>query len=123
MRELWALLIVAAVLIFAGTAQAAPVLWDSGTGANGHYYEVITYNGTWEQALAHAKSQPRPHAAAEIGYMASIESAEEQAFVMALPGFDAGSSWFGATDSDSHGTTEGTWVWLGVNDTITPFWW
>ncbi|NQU25793.1 MAG: hypothetical protein HQ567_31275, partial [Candidatus Nealsonbacteria bacterium] len=115
------LLAFAALLVFGGTAQAAPVLWDSVLGGNDHYYEVVTFSGTWEQALTHTGTQPLPDPTYGTGYLASIASAEEQAFVLALSGFGDNLSWFGATDADAY-SVEGTWVWVGLDGATTPFW-
>ncbi|NQU20845.1 MAG: hypothetical protein HQ567_06145, partial [Candidatus Nealsonbacteria bacterium] len=122
MRNLWTLLIVVTLLMLGGTSQAAPTLWDAGAGANNHYYEVINSGANgWVAALANAKLQAQPVAAYGTGYLVTIESAEEQAFIQTLPGFGAASAWIGATDDDTY-SSEGNWVWLGIDDTTTDFW-
>ncbi len=59
-----------------GTSYAAPVQWTAGTGANGHFYDVVLSNITWTEA--------RLAAVGAGGYLATITSAEEQAFIATL---------------------------------------
>ena len=64
------------------TANAQPIQWTVASGGNGHWYEIVGVNGpTWSGA--------RDLAAARVyngfaGYLASITSADEQAFVQNL---------------------------------------
>ena len=59
-------------------AWAAPIVWDSGPGHNNHSYEVFVVPGgiDWITAKILAEAQG--------GYLATITSAEENAFVFAL---------------------------------------
>ncbi|MEM6407204.1 MAG: C-type lectin domain-containing protein [Pseudomonadota bacterium] len=66
-----------------GAALAAPVQWNTGTGANGHYYEVITTKMTFAEAKAYAAAQT--HNGVQ-GHLATITSAEENEFIYALTG-------------------------------------
>lgn len=86
----------------ASTAGAAPVLWDTAAGGNGHYYEWVQTAVTWDQALAAAAAASHN---GHPGYLATITSAEEQAFI--YQNVTQSVAWLGATDRD----TEGVWRW------------
>lgn len=79
----------------AGAAFAAPIEWS----VNGHLYELVTLNGaSWHLAVQTSAERG--------GYLATITSAEEQAFLHAnLP--VSGAAWIGGSDQD----TAGTWSW------------
>ncbi|MCY4180554.1 MAG: VPLPA-CTERM sorting domain-containing protein [Litoreibacter sp.] len=77
------LLAAIALLATSAGAIATPVQWNSGTGANGHYYEVITRGMTFEQAKAYAASQTFN---GMQGYLATVTSADENAFISGLTG-------------------------------------
>src|SRR5688572_4259498 len=81
------------------TLEAAPVVWNSGPGANNHTYEAVLVPGgiSWEDAEAAAVSRG--------GHLASITSADENAFVFALV---SGNNAFWVLDSGSHGI--GPWL-------------
>jgi hypothetical protein len=64
------------VLAVASPAQAVPIQWSSGSGANNHWYEVITSAVNWAAATTGATSLG--------GYLATITSADENAFVANL---------------------------------------
>ena len=59
-----------------GTANAVPVQWNAGAGANGHWYDLVDSTLSWTDAEVAAESAG--------GYLATITSAEEQAFVSSL---------------------------------------
>ncbi len=90
----------------------AQTLWP----VNGHYYQRVrpTSSVTWSTALSQAASMShlgRP------GYLATITSAEENAFVATL-----GSGWIAGSDQDS----EGTWRWMAGPErgqVISPTFW
>ena len=81
-----AILAVTAVSILTACVRPSsgePVRWKNGDGGNNHYYEVISPGSlNWLAALADAKTQSQPAAGYGTGYLASIQSAEEQAFIM-----------------------------------------
>ena len=56
-----------------GFAIATPVQWTTASGGNGHLYEIVVSNLSWENA--------QNTAVAAGGYLATITSAEEQAFI------------------------------------------
>ena len=69
---------------------------------NGHYYEVVTEGASWKNAKTAAEGKTFNGL---NGYLATITSAEENAFILSkLPSI----SWIGANDA----ATEGTWTWI-----------
>jgi len=65
-------------LLLAISASADPIQWTAEDGGNGHWYEWVQINTTCYQALADAQGmgwEGMP------GYLATITSAEEEAFV------------------------------------------
>jgi hypothetical protein len=92
-----------------GTASAALVQWTTGSGANNHWYEVITnLNITWTAADA------LPGATVpSFGYLATITSKEENAFITGLLTDPSSTNvnwgwWLGGSDAAS----EGNWKWV-----------
>jgi hypothetical protein len=81
----------AAALLLSAGASAAPVVWNTGTGTNGNSYELISDpDVSWDAARAAAQSRG--------GDLATISSAEEQAFVESLlsgANVLTGGYWFG----------------------------
>lgn len=71
---------------------------------NGHYYEAAYFSTakTWAQAKAFAESQTLY---GMQGYLATITSAEENAFILSKLPADG---WIGASDE----AVEGTWRWV-----------
>lgn len=97
-RSGWAALV--PVVGLAAGAAASPVVWQTGAGGNGNSYDVIADNTiTWDQA--------RDAAQAAGGQLATIDSAQEQAFVesvMASNNAPTGSYWFGIAETGTEGT-------------------
>ena len=87
------------VVLCSGIAQATVVEWLVSEGGNGHFYEVVLDSVAWYEA--------RDGAYASGGYLASITSAEENAFVFAL--VEDRSLWFG----DTHPGASYIGPWLG----------
>ncbi|MBM4013036.1 MAG: hypothetical protein FJ286_17005 [Planctomycetes bacterium] len=80
--------------------------WPVGGGGNGHWYEYIATNRTWEQARADAQARG--------GYLATITSAAENNYVFGLFGSSA-TPWLGGyQDSAAPGYSEpaGGWRWV-----------
>lgn len=79
---------------------------------NGHLYEVVSSAGTWTAANAAAGGLTKY---GSNGYLATITSPEENAFVA---GRLSSAGWFGASDAAS----EGDWKWVTGPETGTSFW-
>ena len=108
MRAFSLLLLIPALAV---TASASQVQWTVDSGGNGHWYEVMTDPGTWSHAFAAAASNG--------GYLATITSAGEDAFVTALLQRTVNSSAFiGGTDAQK----EGTWIWSDGPEANEVFW-
>ena len=70
----------------------------------GHYYQYVPTGMNWHDAKAAADLMTYPGVAGN-GYLATITSAEENAFISQKLGSDA---WIGGSDE----AAEGTWRWL-----------
>lgn len=92
----------------AAPAAAAPVLWSD----NGHYYEFVQGSADWATARAAALASTH---LGQQGYLVTITSAEENAFIAALTNALA---WTGGNDI----ATEGTWVWADGPEANAVFW-
>lgn len=113
----------AALLALPGTtwAQAGPpgpsqlVQWTVASGGNGHWYRYVPsisiFTGfSFEFARAAALASTEQGLP---GYLATVTSAEEQAFINGAFGYllgfgGGGSAWLGASDA----AIEGEWRWL-----------
>ncbi|NVK07191.1 MAG: putative Ig domain-containing protein, partial [Marivivens sp.] len=80
---------------------------------NGHYYEFVSASGI-EWADAKAAAEARTFLGMQ-GYLVTVTSAEENAFVASKL---AGEGWMGASDA----TTEGAWYWVTGPEAGTQFW-
>jgi VCBS repeat-containing protein len=78
--------------------------------ANGHYYGVTTADGSWTQSSANA--------AAMGGYLATITSAAENAFIFENIDPTGAWWWIGASDA----AVEGQWRWVTGPEAGTQFW-
>jgi len=92
-------------------AAAAPVLF----AGNGHYYDFITDNVSWDTALANAASAPS--IAGYDSYLMTITSAAEDDFIKTLTG---GAVYVWAAGSDL--ATEGVWRWVAGPEAGQIFW-
>jgi hypothetical protein len=85
-----------------GSAAAAPVRWAT----NGHSYEWIISNDSWELALANA-ALLAPVGSKGTPYLATITSAAENAFAASI--MPVGSrGWLAGSDA----AEEGIWQWV-----------
>jgi len=73
-------------------------------GGNGHLYQVVAENGSWESAVALAAMAPKIPGYAS--YLVTLTDAGEDAFVKSLLGGRA-FVWAGGSDADA----EGVWKW------------
>lgn len=80
------------------------VLWNDGEDGNGHAYIVVRSSMTWHQAEVAAQTYTF---GGQTGYLATITSAQENAFIYNnLPTANR-TGWLGANDE----AVEGTWRW------------
>ena len=79
-----------AIIFAAQTVYSTPVRWEISEGGNGHFYEAVLIGEhiTWEAAQAAAKSR------GENRHLATITSAEENAFVESLISDHRQSQWY-----------------------------
>jgi autotransporter-associated beta strand protein len=85
-------------------SMLAAVQWTLASGGNGHWYEVMPQSMTWDQAKSQAESRG--------GYLATVTSTSEQAFVQTLTN---GSAWIGGyqdTTSIAYSEPAGAWKWV-----------
>jgi hypothetical protein len=95
--------VLVAGLALAPAASAAPIQWNAGAGANGHYYEFIATNVSAQDAFAAAAASTY---LGLNGYLATVTSAEENSFVATLAGGSL--AWLGGSDSGA-GINDWTW--------------
>ncbi len=122
MRSLKTMSLIFCLVAIPLTASAAPIVsgsavWSSGPGNNDHLYVLYTDttpNG-WLAANTFATTVAAPLLGYGNGNLASILSADEQAFVLNLnqttggPGA-GGSIWLGGTDNSAFSTIN-EWIW------------
>jgi hypothetical protein len=112
-----AFLVLLVALGWSSVATALPIEWTVASGGNGHFYEAV-YTGTriyWDDAETLAE--------AAGGYLATVTSVQEHAWVVAnvLPlipswqGDNAVGPWVGGyqdTSSPSYSEPGGGWSWV-----------
>ena len=94
---------------------AVPIQWNAGSGANGHYYDLVISTLTWANAKSAAESLTHLGLS---GYLATITSAQENEFIRSS--FDSqfnNFAWIGASDA----ATEGDWLWVTGPEAGTQF--
>jgi hypothetical protein len=103
-------------------ALAAPVTWEF----NGHSYEFVRLldpTTSWEQAQAQAEDMSIANG--DVGYLATIGSAEEQEFIQSqvLPtfGLHKNQVWIGGRQDEEGATAApaANWRWI-VNPEVAP---
>ena len=102
----------AALAVTAGPALAAPVLWDSASGGNGHWYEVRAPDA-WLGALATADAAT--HLGLD-GYLVTLTSLAEAQFI--FDNVTAATYWTAGSDRE----TEGVWKWVAGPELGQVFW-
>lgn len=99
------LAVLLALISTGGVAQAAPIQWTTGPGANGHWYEFIADDATW--AAAHTNAIGSTYLGMQ-GYLATVTSANENTFVsIALA--EGVLAWLGGSDA---GRPVNDWAWV-----------
>lgn len=111
----------AALLLCASAAQAVPIQWTTGAGANGHWYQFVTTPVTWTTARSAALASSW---LGQPGYLATITSAEENGFVASVV---AGGmvAWLGGLDewnANNDKSDEGKWKWMDGPEAGQMFW-
>jgi hypothetical protein len=99
----------AALTLMSASAVAAPVQW----AGNGHFYDFISAPISFDAALAAAAASTHM---GQQGYLATVTSAAEQAFIFGS--VTTAGTWFSGTDRD----LEGTWKWIAGPEAGTIFW-
>lgn len=105
----------------AGAATSAPVEWSVASGGNGHFYEIVIASVDWNTAFNAAAASTFNGVS---GYLATITSAAELAFLDALytprtvstlfdPPVDFSTLWLGGSDE----AVEGVWRWVAGPET------
>ena len=108
---------VVAALALPSVSAAAPVQWTVGDGGNGHWYEAVLVGQagiTWSDA--------NDEAMARGWYLATITSAQENAFVHGLVDHDSAfwhvlgtttsGPWLGAFQPPGSPEPAGNWTWV-----------
>ena len=102
---------VAVVLGWGSGASAVPIEWTVASGGNGHFYEVVTTQMSWDAGRAYAESQG--------GYLATIRYASEQQFIidhiMAVQSVPYDAVKLGGyqdTSSPDFSEPDGGWQWV-----------
>ena len=83
-----------------------PLQWQIEDGGNGHWYDSVVYNSTWDEAKAHAESQEYN---GMKGHLVTITSKEEQDFVW---GHFPYNFWLEAIRMIRASEPQGNWVWV-----------
>lgn len=94
--------------------RTAVTRWDSASGGNGHYYDIVVEAGlTWDQAKARAEALG--------GHLATITSASEQAHIAELLALQPGAlytpslqlgPYIGARQAAGSVEPSGGWTWV-----------
>jgi hypothetical protein len=103
-----------ATLLCPVSTEAVPVQWSSGLGGNDHWYEYVGPQGvaSWTQAKADAEAMIYLGSA---GYLATVTSAEERNFVVALfsGSLSSGSGpWLGGFQPPNQSSPSAGWQWV-----------
>ena len=109
------ILMAVVVAVLASTISAASVEWPKAVGGNGHFYEAVAVPGiTWTEAQLAAE--------AKGGYLATITSPEENAFVFSVADDDAywyvyggqavHGPWVGGVQPPGSAEPDGGWGWV-----------
>ncbi len=92
------------------------ITFDSGPGANGHFYQLVTYQAGEDNRWTVARDQ----AASLGGYLVTITSQAENDFLFTNYATSPiwSSVWIGASDA----ANEGEWKWVVGPEAGTQFW-
>jgi Tol biopolymer transport system component len=102
-------LVIMVVGLLVTSVRANPVQWPE----NGHYYElvIVTSRHTWDQARDEAENRTY---LGSPGYLATIHSAEENAFILNLVSSTGGITgvWLGGFQPEGSVEPNGGWRWV-----------
>ena len=84
------------------TANAVPVQWSIADGGNGNWYDAISYSSNWENAKIDAQSRG--------GYLATLTSANENAFVWNNLPYNL--YFLGGYQINRDSEPSGNWAWV-----------
>ncbi|WP_116132367.1 lectin-like protein [Tropicimonas sp. IMCC34043] len=98
--------ILAAAVLAGSSVSAIPVQWTVEEGGNGHWYDFVPSWGSYSTALNAAAASEYDGMS---GYLVTITSAEENAFVRGIAKFYGSSPTVYIAASDS--ASEGNWSW------------
>lgn len=104
--------------MFGQAVHAAPVLWDTASGGNGHYYEFVTTGVTWAEAFTASQAASFN---SMNGYLATAVDAAENRFISATVAQGV-LAWLSGSDDGN----EGNWTWRAGPETgqaLTYFSW
>ena len=112
MRVLIFLSMMLAVLIMPDMAISAPIQWS----VNGHWYEVVNGNYTWDEAELDAEYHTFNGL---TGHLVTLTSEAENEFVWALQD-NLDNYWLGGYRADDNGTIgvleDDTWAWVTAEE-------
>lgn len=113
-------IILGTALLSAGAAQATPIQWTAGAGANGHWYEFIAAPVNWATARTNALASTW---LGEQGYLANVTTADENGFVASVIAHGA-LAWLGGSDewNRNNESDEGKWKWMDGPEAGQMFW-
>ena len=107
MRTVMVLFIICAALASVQPIQASPIEWKAENGGNGHWYDIVFYLGSWDDAKIQAENQIWN---GMKGYLATLTSAEENSFVW--NNFPYGNAFLGGYQYNRDLEPSGNWAWL-----------
>lgn len=111
------------LLVYTSQVSADPVQFSE----NGHWYDVIPFSGTWEEARAHAESLSWQGLQ---GHLASPSTASEVQFVSALEALVSCETdpicqdryqfgfWLGGKQGANANAPDKLWMWESPNETV-----
>ena len=102
MKRFTLILIFGALLVLSTDVRAALLQWTVADGGNDHWYDVISYNANWENAKIDAQNR--------YGYLATLTSAQENAFVW--NNFPNNLYFLGGYQTNRDLEPGGNWAWV-----------
>ena len=102
--------------ILMALSTACPAVAQTTWSQNGHAYQLVMASSSWTGAAAAAQAMVFE---GQSGYLATITSAAESAFLVAQFGGTAlNTVWIGGSDAQN----EGTWRWVTGPEAGSQFW-